>query len=140
MIDRNEISQPLPKEFICVARLAEYHGYAIGSTFEQIVAALINGRANWLPSSYPEPLGAIKRLHAGGADWWHTALYVHGWTGVSSCSVKLALQSPKSSRSVDDKSRIIRKIEAEGHRMGRVYAQLPLCALRAGRGIIEDAS
>ena len=78
MIDRNKISQPLAKEFMRFARLAEYHGYAIGSTSEQIVTALINGCASWLPASHPEPLGAIKRLHVGGADWRHTALHVHG--------------------------------------------------------------
>lgn len=78
MIDRSKISMPLVPEFIRLARLAAREGYAIGSTSEQIVAALINGRADWLPSNYPEPLDAIKRLHAGGADWWHTMLHVHG--------------------------------------------------------------
>ena len=78
MIDPNKISAPLARTFIELARHAEREGYPIGSTSEQIVVALINGRADWLPSSYSEPLDAIKRLHAGGADWWHTALYVHG--------------------------------------------------------------
>ena len=77
MIDPNNISASLARKFIALARLAEREGYAIGSASEQIVAALINGRADWLPSSYPEPLGAIKRLHARGADWWHTMLYVY---------------------------------------------------------------
>lgn len=77
MIDANQISAPLARNFIRLARLAEQEGCAIGSTSEQIVAALINGRADWLPSNYSEPLDAIKRLHAGGADWWHTMLYVH---------------------------------------------------------------
>ncbi|HBR83701.1 MAG TPA: hypothetical protein DD861_05815 [Erythrobacter sp.] len=78
MIDRNQVCAPLVRNFIRLASLAEQEGHAIGSTSEQIVAALINDRCDWLPSSYPEPLHAIKRLHAGGADWWHTALYVHG--------------------------------------------------------------
>ena len=78
MIDPDKISAPLVRNFIRLARLAEQEGCAIGSTSEQIVAALINDRADWLPSSYPEPLSAIKRLHAGGSDWWHTMLYVHG--------------------------------------------------------------
>jgi hypothetical protein len=78
MIDRNKISQPLAKEFMRFARLAGYHGYAIGSTSEQTVTALINGCASWLLVSYPEPLGAIKRPYAGGADWRRTALQVHG--------------------------------------------------------------
>lgn len=78
MIDQTKISRPLVQEFIRLARLAEREGYAIGSTSEQIVAALINGEASWLPPDYPEPLGAIKRLYRGGSDWWHTALYVHG--------------------------------------------------------------
>ncbi len=78
MIDPNQVSAPLVRNFISLARLAEHEGHAIGSTSEQIVAALISDRSDWLPSSYPQPLHAIKRLHAGGADWWHTALYVHG--------------------------------------------------------------
>ena len=78
MIDPNQISTPLANNFIRLARLAEEEGYAIGSTSEQIVAALINGRVDWLPAIYSDPLAAIKRLHAGGSDWWHTMLYVHG--------------------------------------------------------------
>lgn len=78
MIDPKQISAPLVEDFIRLARRAKQEGYAIGSTSEQIVAALINGRADWLPSKCPEPLEAIKRLHAGGSDWWHTLLYVHG--------------------------------------------------------------
>lgn len=83
MIDPDKISEPLVHNFIRLARLANQKGFAIGSTSEQIVAALIVGQADWLPSSYPEPLAAIKRLHAGGADWWHTMLFVHGlnWRG-----------------------------------------------------------
>lgn len=78
MIDPNKISMPLARKFIDLARLAKREGYSIGSTSERIVAAFINDRADWLPPDYPEPLAAIKRLHAGGADWWHTMLYVHG--------------------------------------------------------------
>ena len=78
MIDPNQVSAPLVRNFIHLARLARQEGHPIGSTSEQIVAALIGDRSDWLRSSYPEPLHAIKRLHTGGADWWHTALYVHG--------------------------------------------------------------
>ena len=78
MIDYSKVSMPLAQNFIRLARLADQEGYAVGSTSEQIIAALINGRSDWLPLNYPEPLGAIKRVYAGGADWWHTALYVHG--------------------------------------------------------------
>lgn len=51
MIDRSKISMPLVPKFIRLARLAAREGYAIGSTSEQIVAAVINGRADWLPSN-----------------------------------------------------------------------------------------
>lgn len=78
MIDYNQVSQPLADTFIRLARRAEQEGYAVGSTSEQIVSALINGRADWLPEIYSDPLAAIKRLHAGGGDWWHTMLHVHG--------------------------------------------------------------
>ncbi|WP_394269555.1 hypothetical protein [Qipengyuania sp.] len=78
MINHKLVSVPLSREFIRLARLARSEGYAIGSTSERIVAALLNGRADWLPEPYLDPLEAVKRLHAGGADWWHTMLYVHG--------------------------------------------------------------
>lgn len=74
MID-HKVSIPLTQ---VLARLAEQEGYAIGSTSEQLVTALINGRAEWLPSIYPAPLATSKRLHTGGAGWWHSMLYVHG--------------------------------------------------------------
>lgn len=78
MINPNLISSSLVREFTRLARLAEKEECTIGSTSERIVAALINGRADWLPKIYRDPLEAIKRLHSGGPDWWHTMLYVHG--------------------------------------------------------------
>ncbi len=78
MINPELVSVPLLREFIRLARLARREGYPIGSTSESIVAALLNGRADWLPQPYLDPLEAIKRLHAGGPEWWHTMLYVHG--------------------------------------------------------------
>jgi hypothetical protein len=61
-----------------LARLAEKEECVIGSTPERIVAALLNGRADWLREIYQDPLEASKRLHSGGPDWWYTMLYVQG--------------------------------------------------------------
>lgn len=58
-----------------------------------------------------------------GTDQWHTAPFFAGCVGVSSYRVAPALPSPNSARPVGYKSQIIRKMEAEEHRMGRVYAQ-----------------
>ena len=83
MFDRKCVSASLAQHFVLLARQARQDGYAKGSTTERIVAALINGRADWLPEDYSDLLDAIKRLHVGGPDWWHTMLYVHGrhWRG-----------------------------------------------------------
>ncbi len=78
MINPKLVSPTLVLKFTQLARLAAIEECSIGSTTERIVAALINGRADWLPEDYPDPLDAIKRLHRGGPDWWHTMLYVHG--------------------------------------------------------------
>lgn len=79
MIDNNHVSQPLAGNVIRLARIAEREGYAVGSTSEPIVSALINGRADRLPEFYSDPFAAIKRGHAGGGDRWHTMLHVHGF-------------------------------------------------------------
>lgn len=76
MIDSKLVNKSLVPEFVRRARRAADAGEAAGSTSEQIVSALLNGRADWLPYPYTDPLAAIRRLHSGGADWWHTLLYV----------------------------------------------------------------
>lgn len=48
------------------------------STSELIVSALISGRPDWLPHPYKDPVDAIDRLIRGGAEWWHSALFVKG--------------------------------------------------------------
>lgn len=77
MIDPSKVKPHLAAKFISHARRARDAGCAIGSTSEQIVAALLNGRADWLPESYPEPLEAVIRLNQEGEDWWHTMLAVN---------------------------------------------------------------
>lgn len=82
MIDPTKVRSDLTVTFIRLAQQAASAGCAIGSTSEQIVGALLNKRADWLPSAYPTPLEAIIRLDQGGEDWWHTLLYVYkrGWS------------------------------------------------------------
>jgi hypothetical protein len=77
MFDPSQVRPHLAAEFISLARRSAATGYAVGSTGEQIVGALLNGRADWLPDSYPTPLDAIVRLNQGGGEWWHTMLYVN---------------------------------------------------------------
>lgn len=76
MIDAGMINSRLAARFIGLARRAAASGYAAGSTSEQIVAALLNGRADWLPESHTSPLKAIRCLYAGGPEWYHTMLAV----------------------------------------------------------------
>lgn len=77
MYDPSKVRPQLAAEIIRLARRSEKAGYAVGSTGEQIVGALLNGRADWLPESCPTPLAAIIRLHQGGEEWWHTMLFVN---------------------------------------------------------------
>lgn len=76
-IDSNQVSPRLTAQFISLARQSAEAGYAVGSTSEQIVGALLNGRADWLPGRYAKPLEAIVRLAQGGEEWWHTMLAVN---------------------------------------------------------------
>lgn len=78
MVDANKIDPRLAAQFIARARRAAKEGYASGSTSEQIVAALLNGRTDWLPERYSRrPLDAIQRLADGGAEWFHTMMAVN---------------------------------------------------------------
>jgi len=81
MIDYNLVSLDLAEEFVRLARQAEGKDQLGREYEEQIVAAFLNNRMDWLPRNYPDPLSALKRLNGGGSDWWHTLLYVHdqGW-------------------------------------------------------------
>lgn len=76
MIDPAKVEPRLAALFIAKARRAAAAGEAFGSTSEQIVAALLNGRADWLPFPYQNPLDAIYRLYAGGPEWFHTMMAV----------------------------------------------------------------
>ena len=81
MYDPKLVDTRLAAKFIALAQRAAKAGRPIGSMTEQMVAALLNDRWDWMPPDYPKPLEAIVRLHRGGADWWHTMLYVYerGW-------------------------------------------------------------
>lgn len=81
LIDYDQVHPRLMAQFIALARRAARAGYAGGSTSEQIVAALLNGRVDWLPEYFRTPLEAIDRLSHGGAEWYHSMLAVHlrGW-------------------------------------------------------------
>ena len=76
MIDQDKVDPRLAAQFISRARRAAAAGYAVGSTSEQIVTALLNGRADWLPEPFKHPLEAIARLYAGGPEWFHTMMAV----------------------------------------------------------------
>lgn len=77
LINFDMVSPSLTAQFISLARRSAEAGYAVGSTSEQIVGALLNGRSDWLPESYSTPLEAIVRLAQGGEEWWHTMLAVN---------------------------------------------------------------
>jgi len=77
LIDYTKVSPQLTAEFMSLARRSAAAGHAVGSTSEQIVGALLNGRSDWLPDSYSTPLDAIVRLAQGGEEWWHTLLAVN---------------------------------------------------------------
>ena len=81
LIDYDQVQPRLMAQFIGLARRAARAGHAGGSTSEQIVAALLNGRVDWLPDYYATPLAAIDRLSQGGVEWYHSMLAVHrrGW-------------------------------------------------------------
>ena len=51
LIDYDQVQPRLMAQFIALARRAARAGYAGGSTSEQIVAALLNGRVDWLPEN-----------------------------------------------------------------------------------------
>lgn len=77
LIDYDKVSPRLTAQFISLARRSAEAGYAVGSTSEQIVGALLNGRSDWLPESYATPLEAIGHLAQSGDSWWHTTLAVN---------------------------------------------------------------
>jgi len=81
LIDYDQVQPRLMAQFIGLARRSAQVGYAVGSTSEQIVGALLNGRADWLPASCPTPLEAIDQLIQDSENWWHSMLAVHrrGW-------------------------------------------------------------
>lgn len=81
LINYDKVQPRLMAEFMGLARRSEKAGYAVGSTSEQIVGALLNRRVDWLPERYATPLEAIDRLVQGGEEWWHSMLAVHerGW-------------------------------------------------------------
>ena len=75
--DATKVSPRLTAKFISLARQSAEAGHAVGSTSEQIVGALLNGRADWLPDSHAAPLSAIVHIAQGPESWWHTMLAVN---------------------------------------------------------------
>jgi hypothetical protein len=76
MIDNSKFDPRLAASFIAKARHAATSGRAVGSTSEQIVTALLNGRSDWLPSRYEHPLKAIRQVYAEDPVWFHTMIAV----------------------------------------------------------------
>lgn len=76
MIDNSKFDPRLAAHFIASARRAAAANRATGSTFEQIVTALLNGRSDWLPPRHEHPLEAICYLHAEDPVWFHTMMAV----------------------------------------------------------------